>query len=149
MSKNSAIITLAISMILTMIIANKSFGLNKVEGDSMYPTYKNGQYIVIGKSDYKKSKPLVNDVIAFKVNNTSYIKRIIAIEGNIVDYKDGYIAIDNIPTIKTEFIGNIKYPIRIEQDQYFVIGDNYNNSRDSRLVDIGLVNINSIAGKVK
>lgn len=114
-----------------------------VNGDSMVPTLKNKELLLLKKYDKNIER---FDIIVFDYNNSKLIKRVIGLPGETVEYKDGNlyingeIVIDNFSNITADF----KYIGTIEEDTYFVLGDNRNNSVDSRM--IGLVTKDMILG---
>lgn len=113
-----------------------------VVGASMEPSFKEGQRLLTNKVVYKFYEPERGDVIVFHPTNNrrvDYIKRIIGLPGESVEIKQGTVYIHkngNVllldePYIKQppsrDFRGDI-----IPEDEYFVLGDNRNNSNDSR-----------------
>ena len=83
-----------------------------------------------------------------------YVKRIIALPGQTVDIQDGKVLVDgkvlDEPYIssETEIIDpTVKYPVTVEEDMVFVMGDNRSNSKDSRSSELGQVPIDAILGK--
>lgn len=132
-----------------------------VDGNSMYPTLKNGDQLLVDKLTYKLKEPQRYDIIIFKQpysRNGYYVKRIIGLPGEKVEIDDnGFIYINGsiIKDIygyqKIEDAGMVrksagKYII-VPNDEYFVLGDNRNNSQDSRLLKIGTIHVSRIIGK--
>ncbi len=136
-----------------------NFFCNNVDivGNSMSPTLTNDEKVFVNTLAYSIKAPGREDVVVFdavldtgEVN--TYVKRIIAIPGDTVLIKNGKIYVnDNEYTTKTDEsvvnAGNAKNKITLDTDEYFVIGDNINNSEDSRFVTIGLLNKSDIIGK--
>ena len=129
-----------------------------VVGHSMNDTLNDGDVALINKVAYDFGKPDRYDVIAFepKVANVSeyYIKRIIGLPGETVQIKDGRVYIDG-SLLKNDVIdmqiynaGIASEPVKLGANEYFVLGDNRNNSEDSRYGDIGNINKKYIVGKV-
>ena len=114
----------------------------------MYPTYKSGDVVLVNSLFYKNPKK--NDIITFKLNNKYYIKRVIGVAGDTVDidYADGKIIINGeeqnedyiYEPIKKK--AEIEFPQTVPEDMIFVLGDNRNNSNDSRSKKIGMIPIN-------
>lgn len=135
------------------------FGQSRTNiGQSMDTTLSGGDVVLLNELSYRFGGPDRNDVIAFKPNGSesthSYIKRVIGLPGETIQIKDGMIYINgtvyledtNYPQM--EDAGIAEEPITLETDEYFVLGDNRNNSEDSRYADIGNVHLEDIEGKV-
>lgn len=126
-------------------------GLSFVDGKSMYPTLQDGNVVVYTRI-YKNYQP--NDIIAIRMeDNVFYVKRVIAVEGDKVDIRDGVVLVngkavdDDYAWGKTERIaGNVSYPVKVGKNQVFVLGDNREHSVDSRT--FGLVYPYQIRGKL-
>ena len=152
----------AVAILIVVILAYSivTFGLQSVTmiGQSMDPALNNQDVVLINKRAYTFSDPKRYDIIAFKLkeDSESYfnIKRIIGLPGETVQIKNGKIFIDgNVLTdlpfedlIMTE--GLALDEITLGENEYFVIGDNCNNSEDSRYVNIGNILEKEISGKV-
>lgn len=149
---------LAIIVIFTFILR-----VVDVDGTSMVPTLHDHDKIVITNLFYSPKRGDVVVLYADKLYNYGdqtygkrIVKRIIGVEGDEIDidfnegivYRNGE-ALDEIyvnsPTT-TQF--DVEFPITVQEDCVFVMGDNRNMSTDSRDSDVGMVNINSIMGKV-
>lgn len=117
-------------------------------GETMSPTYNNGDYLLINKL----SKDFVRgDVVVFKYKEqpkTFFIKRIIALPSEKVEIKDGRVYINDQILNEGYYSGETMgyTSITLGQDQYFVLGDNRNKSFDSR--NFGPVAKPSIEGKI-
>ncbi|NLK97051.1 MAG: signal peptidase I [Epulopiscium sp.] len=143
---------------VTLFITTFIFQNTQVIGDSMEPTLQDGNAIIVNKFIYRFQQPKRGDIIAFKyAQNPSqhFIKRIIAIEGDKIDIRDGQVYL-NDQKIEEKYIlepmdaiktGNITFPIVIPKGSFFVMGDNRNISFDSRYTDVGLVPLSYISGK--
>lgn len=134
------------------------FGIRtSVIGGSMEPTLSNGQEILIDRFTYFFVSPETEDVIVFLPNGNSnshyYIKRVIATPGQKIQIKEGSIYIDDLlyreatEYDKIENAGIAANPIVLGEDEYFVLGDNRNNSEDSRSSNIGIIRKEYIIGK--
>ena len=128
-----------------------------VSGDSMVPTFNNGNYLIVDKLSYEMGNPQRDDIIIFKypIDPSKYfIKRIIGLPNETVDIQGNTITITNAAhpegfTLTQPFIINPAdndTHITLTKDQYFVMGDNRRFSSDSRAW--GPVNRNLIVGKV-
>lgn len=129
-----------------------------VIGDSMNPQLENGDITLINRLVYNMRKPKKGEVIAFKPNGNEnshyYIKRVIGLPGETIEYVDGEILIDgeaieeDYNTTKIEELGLLEEPITLGKEEYFVLGDDRQNSEDSRMANVGNVKQSEIAGKV-
>ena len=131
----------------------------EVEGASMENTLHNGDNLIVDKLSYRFHDPERFDIIVFPFqfqDNTYYIKRIIGLPGETVQIMDdGSIYINGekleenygMEVIKPETIGRAAEPIELGDDEYFVMGDNRNNSSDSRTDMVGNIKSENIIGK--
>ena len=131
----------------------------EVEGASMENTLHNGDNLIVDKLSYRFHDPERFDIIVFPFqfqDNTYYIKRIIGLPGETVQIMDdGSIYINGekleenygMEVIKPETIGRAAEPIELGDDAYFVMGDNRNNSSDSRTDMVGNIKRENIIGK--
>lgn len=127
-------------------------------GQSMELTLADGDRVLLNTLSYRIGSPKRNDIIAFKPNGSStsntHIKRVIGLPGETVQIINGMIYIDGAVYLeKTDYpsmndSGLAGEPITLGVKEYFVLGDNRNNSEDSRYADIGLVNSDYIEGRV-
>lgn len=137
--------------LFTTFIADRT----SVIGDSMEPHIHNGDFIVLNKLTYRFSEPKRFDIVVFPYNNSgsNYIKRIIGLPGEIIEIKDGKVYInnevlkDNYAMEDIVFNGNQTYPLIIPEGEYFLMGDNRNDSSDSRYKDVGTIPRKKIIGK--
>ena len=131
----------------------------EVEGASMENTLHNGDNLIVDKLSYHFRDPERFDIIVFPFQyqaNTYYIKRIIGLPGETVQImEDGSIYINGEKmeesygreVIQPETIGRAAEPIVLGEDEYFVMGDNRNNSSDSRTDIVGNIKREDIIGK--
>ncbi|MBU1255838.1 signal peptidase I [Patescibacteria group bacterium] len=116
-----------------------------VKGASMQPNFDNGQYLVINEIGYRFENPMRRDVIVFKYPKDPsqyYIKRIIGLPNETIEVKNGQVTVYNIDfpegvTLDESYIsegiftqGNIF--VKLDENEYFVLGDNRSASSDSR-----------------
>ena len=105
---------------------------------SMEPSFVEGECIIVNKVIYRSSAPQRGDVIIFWPPTGSdhpYIKRVIGLPGEIVEVRDGKVSINGTALNEDEYIKErpnyTMAPVRIPEGEYFVLGDNRNNSSDS------------------
>ena len=127
----------------------------KVIGDSMNPGLYNGQTIYIDRFQYMLSNPKAGDVVVFLPNNNKnehyYVKRVIAVPGDTVVIKNGvcYVNGEVSPYVNgtIEQAGIAANEIVVENSSFFCLGDDLDNSEDSRSANIGLIKGTDILGK--
>jgi signal peptidase I len=113
-------------------------GSFKVYGSSMLPGIEQGDYILVSKATYFFNKPQRGDIIVLhspQDPNTDLIKRIIAVPGDTVEIRDNTLLLNDAPLVEPYILETFHYLMlsqEIPADHYFVLGDNRNNSADSR-----------------
>ena len=124
----------------------------------MDTTLAGGDVVLINVMSYQVGSPKRGDLVSYRPNGSSNaradIKRVIGLPGDKIQIKDGQVYIDdqvyledgNYPAITNP--GIAKDPIELDEGEYFLLGDNRNNSEDSRNTEIGLVSSSMIEGKV-
>jgi len=126
------LVALAITAIFHTVIA--SF---KVYGSSMYPSILPGQYIMVSKASYFFGQPQRGEVIVFhspRDLKTDLIKRVIAVPNDTIEIKKGTVFVNDIALVEPYISEPPKYDIysqEIIDSNFFVLGDNRNNSSDS------------------
>ena len=144
--------------VMAAVVVVRSVGLRiSVGGPSMSPTLENGERILVNRIGYKLFDPKRNDLVVFLPNGNEkahyYIKRVIALPGDRVQIKDGIVYINGEPFEEKAEVSAIENPLLAEdeivigKDEYFVLGDNRNNSEDSRYASIGNVKKEHIVGQ--
>jgi len=157
---------IAIAIVIALLIKNFIFTLVKVDGASMNPTLTHGDRLFTRVLGY--NEPKQGDIIIFNPplsaynkapnKDIAYVKRVIATEGQIVEITpDGEVSVDGeiLPEdyisekIDMRYIMTTKFPFEVPEGTVFVLGDNRNNSHDSRSADVGDVPLENIIGKAE
>ncbi len=151
------IIELAVVIGLAYFVVNFTIERTTMLGVSMSPTLVDQDKIIINKFAYKFNKPERFDIIIFKQsgNEHSYynIKRIIGLPGETINITDGNVYVNGELLEEPMVIepitnsGLAAEEITLDKNEYFVLGDNRNNSEDSRFANIGNILSNEIIGK--
>ena len=125
-----------------------------VNGVSMQPTLSDGDNLIVDKLSYRFHDPDRFDIIVFHQEDGRYfIKRIIGLPGETVQILDGSVYIngekleEHYGNEVMEEAGIAAEPVTLGVDEYFVLGDNRNNSKDSRSVDVGVVHGKDFVGR--
>ncbi len=145
-------------VILAAYLCVTGFGIRTtVVGQAMSDTLENGDQILLNKFIYKISSPKADDVIVFLPNGNEkshyYVRRVIGTPGDTVQIKDGAVYIngelytEKIEVAAMEETGIARDEVLLGEDEYFVLGDNRNNSEDSRYANIGNIRKEYIIGK--
>ena len=130
-----------------------------VSGPSMLPTLHDGDSLIL-LSNVLYGKPQYGDIVvaskdSFK-NGEPIIKRVIATEGQTVDidFEAGIVYVDDVPldepyvNTPTNYREGMTFPLTVAEGCVFVMGDNRNDSLDSRSTEIGLIDKREILGRV-
>jgi signal peptidase I len=147
--------TLASAAVYAILIVTFAFQVARVEGRSMVPTLQDQDRLIVNKLIYRIGEPRRGDVVMlyYPVDpSKSFVKRVIAEEGDTVRIIEGRVYVNDIPLqddyVKEEFRGHDDFgPKMIEQGYDFVMGDHRNDSSDSR--HWGSVPKKYIIGKVQ
>ena len=141
------------------------FRLVGVDGSSMYPTLVDRDYLVLESNflyrDVKQGDVVVLYTPPFSESNELIVKRVIATGGQTVDidFTQGIVYVDGVPleedyinepTYKSyiEYGMGLDYPVTVPEGSVFVMGDNRNESADSRFAPVGCVPESQISGRV-
>ncbi len=138
-----------ITILLVVLIRTFLVSPIRVNGSSMLPTLKNGNIMLLNKIALKNESIKRFELVVFKNEHKLLIKRVIGLPGERIECLAGVIYINDEP-IKDEYgtgwTSDFK-TIKLHKNEYFVMGDNRSNSKDSRI--IGPVNKSIILGKTK
>lgn len=156
----SWILIIAFAFGISLIINKFIVESTEVIGESMLPTFKPGEKLLLNKFSYVLGKPKRGDLVVFLPDNEgkNYIKRIIALPGETIDIKDGKVYINGelldeslylTDSVVTNQLYNGKdFPYTLGSEEYFAMGDNRGNSFDCRSEEIGALTVARMRGKV-
>jgi signal peptidase I len=150
------LIALAIALAVFFVVFNYVARTGTVGGISMEPTLHHGEWVFINRLAYKIGKPKLGDIIGFprpSDNDELLIKRVIGVAGDSVDYIGGVVFLNGelLPEeYRMESGGgySMAFPLTVPEGSVFVLGDNRWASEDSRYIEVGLIDIDTIIGKV-
>lgn len=148
---------LLVVLIITYLVIHFVGQRTEVDGQSMEPTLQDQDNLIVDKITYRFRDPQRYDIIVFPFQyqkNTYYIKRIIGLPGETVQidlegniYIDGEVLEEGYGKEVILDPGNAITPIFLGEDEYFVMGDNRNNSKDSRTSAVGVIHRKNIIGR--
>lgn len=139
------------AIVFSTVLLYFSFGIVQVSGTSMYPRFSDGEVLLYTRL-YNKIG--YGDIIIFKKKNRHYIKRVYGRPGDTVSVsKNGTVFVNKGPLIIDGLLiagrtgpGDMMDDITLEEDEYFVLGDNRRTSLDSRSSELGTVKKEDITG---
>ena len=146
---------LAVIVLISMLL----FRVVIVSGPSMYDTLLDGDYLLVLSNLFYR-EPKAGDVVIISKadfeNGEPIVKRVIATEGQKVDidFVEGIVYVDDQPLDEpythtpTNMQEGMTFPLIVEEGCIFVLGDNRNVSKDSRSLEIGLIDNREVLGKV-
>lgn len=143
--------TLLFTLVIYVLVRTFLFENYRVVGRSMEPTLQNDQFLVVSKLAYRLHAPQRGDIIVFRdprAEDRKLIKRIIGLPGDVVDIENGTVSINGHPLDEPYIESPGRYtesPLTVPEGQFFVLGDNRNNSSDSHAW--GTLPVNLIVGK--
>ena len=134
------------------LISTYLYRFTIIRGDSMLPAYKDGQFNIINRWDRSYA---AGDVVVFYCDGLeeTLVKRVAACPGDTVLIKGGILSVNGeTPEFYAGTVfaygGIAESEVRLQEDEYFVIGDNTEVSKDSRYKEVGPVIKNRITGKL-
>jgi len=147
--------TVVSAAVYATLIVTFGFQVARVEGQSMAPTLADQDRLIVNKFAYRLGVPRRGDIVMlyYPLNpDKSFVKRVIAEEGDEVRIVDGRVYVNDVPMVDDfvppEYRSHDDFgPTRIQEGYYFVMGDHRNNSSDSR--HWGMVPKKYIIGRVQ
>ncbi|MEQ2412097.1 signal peptidase I [Blautia acetigignens] len=149
---------IVVTLIFAVLTSMMLFQSVTMQESSMEPTLAVGSQYFVNKLAYKTSSPKRGDIIVFRTNGSDdaalHVRRVIGLPGETIQIVNGRILINGEAYKEGKDFPSINNPgmaanaITLEAGEYFVLGDNRNNSEDSRYADIGKVNKKYITGKL-
>ncbi|MES3695875.1 signal peptidase I [Mammaliicoccus sciuri] len=161
------VVAIAVAVVCVLLIQKFLFVTYTVSGDSMYPTLKNSEKVIVNKIGYKVGDIDNGDVIVFHANkNDDYVKRVIGKPGDTVKYENDQLYVNDkkVPeeylkankanksrdllteNFEVKDLVNSNGANKIPKDEYLVLGDNREVSKDGR--SFGLIDKDVIVGEV-
>ena len=174
-------ITIIVSVVISLFIISNIVSLTQIKEQSMEPTFKENDRVIIYKLGYLIEEPERGDIVILNktnnekglfinmvneakdiIDNVKYrftgvieknnlIKRVIGVFGDIINIQNGYIYVngqlqeEQYANGSTFSSSNTSYPVEVPEGKVFVLGDNRENSLDSR--DLGFIDVIQIKGK--
>ena len=128
--------TIALTLVIFVVIRAGVQNF-RIEGFSMEPNFHDGQYLLVSKVDYMLHSPERGDVIIFQAPTNlerDFIKRVIGLPGESIEIREGRVFVNGEPLAQNYQTnpGTYTYgPVKVGENELFVLGDNRNNSSDS------------------
>ena len=148
---------LLVVLVLTYLVITFVGQRTEVSGSSMEPTLSDTDNLIVDKLSYRFHDPKRFDIIVFPFRyseETYFIKRIIGMPGETVRideagniYINGVLLEENYGREVIQYAGRAYEEIELAEDEYFVLGDNRNDSTDSRMPEVGNIHRSEIIGR--
>lgn len=144
---------LLIALLLAWIIRQFLFAIFLVDGESMVPTLQNQERLVVNKLIYHIRPPKDGEIIIFQYPadpSKDFVKRVMGTPGEVIEVKNNKVYRNgqplNEPYLAEPTLGNFG-PVTVPPGHVFAMGDNRNNSKDSRDPTVGFVPDENIVGR--
>ena len=155
----SWVLTLGAAVVIALFIRGFIFEPVRVDGNSMLDTLHDKELMFVTKFDYIFGEPESGDVVICRYPNSTknYVKRLIGVHGDTIQIIDSVVYRNGEPLTETyltpdrnvsPYYANIA-AFTLGDDEYFVMGDNRDNSHDSRFTDVGFLTRSQIKGHVR
>ena len=147
----SVVAKVLLPVVIVVLILQFIFMGATIYSESMKPALNKGTKVVINKLAYTKNKVRRGDIVAYTDDGRLLIKRIVGMPGETVRFQDGFVIVDDKvyeeSYIPKETETNTYEKFKVPKGSYFVLGDNRENSTDSRSVLVDIVPVQNIMGK--
>lgn len=150
----SWLLALVVALLVGVVFRFHCVELFSVDGVSMVPTLADKDKLLVEKISYRLDKLKHGDILVFHYPHQPeqiFVKRIIAMEGDSIEIKNGHVYVND--TELQEFTYTTERPEKgfakeiVPKDSFFVLGDNRNNSEDSRFPEVGFVPKEQVIGR--
>jgi len=151
------VVAIGLAFLLFFVLRMYVFRVAHVSGESMLPTLSDGDRVILNRAAVVFGEPQAGDIIAYPYPGDPseyHIKRVIAVYGDVVDFSNGGFYVNGEPLTDAfsydaiMSMGNVTFPLTVEEGRVFVLGDNRNASKDSRYSSVGTVANDDILGRV-
>lgn len=152
------IVDILMVLILAVLVFRFYGDRTTMVGSSMKPVLESNDIVLLDELCYTFHAPKRCDVVSFvvetKIGETHYIKRIIGLPGETVQIADGLVLINGKcpdaedPLYQASIPGDASEPVKLGENEYFVLGDNRTSSEDSRFSNVGNVTFEQIEGRL-
>ena len=150
------IMVFVVAAAMAFVVRTFIFEPVRVDGASMMDTLVDGEYMIATKFDYLFADPDRFDVVICNYPNTTdgmyRVKRVIGMPGETIQLLGGELYVDGVHMEQNFDMHSVTQnfgPFTVPEDHYFVIGDNRNNSKDSRSIMVGPLKRSEIKGHVR
>ncbi|NLU36724.1 MAG: signal peptidase I [Clostridiales bacterium] len=145
--------TIIIAVIIALLIRSFLFEIILVDGNSMAPTLFDRDRVFVNKIIYLLEEPSHGDIVIFKTpedNKSNYVKRLIGLPGDRIKIENGIVYLNGDPLhepyVEVPAI-NDYMEVTVPEGAFFALGDNRNDSKDSRDFRIGFISMKNLVGK--
>ena len=143
--------TILVAVILTLVIRAFLVEVFLVQGESMLPTLHDRERLLVSKVQYYFREPRQGEIVVFKATEErDFIKRVIATAGDEIWVQSDGVYVNGEKLQEDYVLENAREPfgpVIVPENTVFVLGDNRNNSMDSRHPNVGFVELKKIKGK--
>lgn len=147
------LVGILVPLLILYLLFSYVIGIYTIPSASMQTTIMKGDTAFISKIAYLNKKPAYGDIIVIKGKDTPLIKRVIGLPGDTISFSNGKVFRNNIEIVENYTVGNTwtknseDTQFEIPQNCVFVLGDNRENSKDSRFWEYPYVSFDRIIGR--